>query len=226
VASYCAKCGSEVPADKQFCATCGAPVGTVPAPVGVAPAGVGLAPAVVAPVPPPVAPPASGGSALKIILIVVAVFVGLGILGAGAFGFMVWRVAHSFHASGTNGQFSVDTPGGTISANNEQNFSASDLGTDIYPGAQPGKGSMRMNIAGTSMVSAVYVTPDSKDQVVSFYKSKFGGDASVFDNASSAIVSVNKSKQESVMVTISVNASQYDGKTQIHIVHSTNSRAN
>lgn len=215
MATYCAKCWSEVPADKQFCSTCGAPVGAAPAAVAVA------QPAVA-----PVAPASSGSSALKIILIIVAVFVGLGILGAGAFGFMVWRVAHALHASSANGQFSVNTPGGTVTANSEQKFSASDLGTDIYPGAQPGKGSMRMNIAGTSMVSAVFVTSDSKDQVVSFYKGKFGGDASVFDNANSALVSVNKSKQDSIMVTITVSPSEYDGKTQIHIVHTTSNKPN
>ena len=48
----------------------------------------------------PVAAPAkSGSSALKIVLIVLAVFIGLGILGAGAFGYFVWRVAHAVHVS-------------------------------------------------------------------------------------------------------------------------------
>jgi len=39
---------------------------------------------------------AAGNNVVKIILIVVAIFVGLGILGAGAFTFMVWRVATPF----------------------------------------------------------------------------------------------------------------------------------
>jgi hypothetical protein len=174
----------------------------------------------------PVAAPAnSGSSAVKIILIIVAVFVGLGILGAGAFGFMVWRVAHAIHASGLgassgpNGQVTMNTPGGTFTANTTQTFSASDLGTDIYPGAQPGKGGMRMTLPSGSMVSGAFVTSDSKDQVVSYYKSKLGSEASTYDSGNSAIITVNKGKQESVMITITVSPSQYDGKTQIHITH-------
>ncbi len=77
MASFCTKCGAELSPNTQFCATCGTPV-TAPA-------------AVVAPSQ-PVAPPAqSGGNALKIILIIVAVFVGLGILGGRSL--WVFRVA-------------------------------------------------------------------------------------------------------------------------------------
>jgi len=205
VASFCGKCGAEVSPDKQFCVACGAPVATgVPAAVPVQPAAT------------PVKP---GSSAVKVILIIVAVVAGLGILGAGAFGFMVWRIAHAVHMSGTGGQVTMNTPGGTITTNSTETFSASDLGTDIYPGAQPAKGGMRMNLPSGSMVSAVFVTSDSKDQVVNYYKGKFGSDASVYDNPNNALVTVNKGKEESVMVTITVSPSQYDGKTQIHIVH-------
>jgi hypothetical protein len=210
VARSCAKCGAEVSPERPFCAACGAQVAP--------PAGMGV------PVQPPVAPVRSGTSAVKVILIIVAVFVGLGILGVGAFGFFVWRVAHSVHVSGPNGQVTMNVPGGSITTNPSDSFSTSDLGTDIYPGAQPGKGSMRMSMPNGAMVSAVFVTPDSKDQVVAFYKGKFGSDVSVFDNAKSAIITLNRGKQESVMVTISADSSQYDGKTQIHIVHSTNNK--
>jgi hypothetical protein len=118
----------------------------------------------------------------------------------------------------------MNTPNGTITANSNETFTASDLGTDIYPGATEGKGSMRMTLPTGSMVSAVFVTPDSKDQVVSYYKDKLGSDASTFDNATSAIITANKGKDESVMVTVTANQSQYGGKTQITIVHSTNNK--
>ena len=51
------------------------------------------------PVPPPVGapPPKSGSSALKIILIILAVFVGLGIIGASIVAYGIYRVAHSIH---------------------------------------------------------------------------------------------------------------------------------
>jgi hypothetical protein len=212
VASFCAKCGAEISPDKQFCSACGAP------------AAVGGA--VYAPVQPVAAPAQSGSGAVKIVLIVVAVIVGLGILGAGAFGFMVWRVAHAIHVSGSgpNGKVTMNTPGGTITANTKETFSASDLGTDIYPGAQPGKGSMRITLPSGSSVTAIFVTSDSKDQVVSYYKGKFGSEASVFDSANSAMLTVQKGKQETVMVTVTTGEAQYDGKTQITIMHTINNK--
>jgi len=83
---------------------------------------------------------------------------------------------------------------------------------------------MRMTLPNGSWVSAVFVTPDSKDQVVSFYKSKFGSDASIFDSAASAVISLQKGKKESIMVTVTANQSQYDGKTQVTILHTTSNK--
>lgn len=214
MASFCSKCGAALTPDRQFCAACGTPVTPVASPVGV---GVPLN----TPPPPAFVQVKSGTSAVKVILIVVAVVVVLGILGVGAFGFFVWRIAHSARVSGPNGQVTVNVPGGSITTNPSDSFSTSDLGTDVYPGAEPGKGSMRMSLPNGSMVTAVYVTSDSKDQVVAFYKGKFGSGTSIFDNAKTAILTLNKANHESVMVTVSANSSEYGGKTQIHIVHST-----
>ena len=236
VAIYCGKCGAEVPTDKQFCANCGTPVvaaTAVPAyaPPTYAPVATSAPPPGYAPPPPPPSypgavapPPAQSGGALKIILIVVAIFVGLGILGAAAVGFTVWRVAHAFHTSGPNGEVTVDTPGGKITANSTEHYSASELGTDIYPGAQPAKGSMRMTLPTGSVITAIYTTTDSKDQVVSYYKSKLGGESSVFDNANSAVLSLQKGQKETIMVTVSQNESQDEGKTRIAIMHTTSTK--
>jgi hypothetical protein len=210
MASFCAKCGAEVSPDKQFCTACGTPSA----------AGA----AVVAPAQPAAPAASSGPSAAKIILIIVAIVVGLGILGAGAFGFMVWRVAHAFHVSGSGNQATVSLPGGTITANSTETFSASELGTDIYPGALSGKGSMRMTLPNGSWVTAVYVTSDPMDQVVAFYKSRLGSQASVFESADSAVLSVNKGQKESVMVTVTAKPSENNGKTQIAIVHTVNNK--
>jgi len=210
VASFCSKCGVALSPDAQSCNACGASVAT--------------SAAVAAPAQPVAAPPASGNSALKIVLIVLAVFIGLGFLGAGAFGFFVWRVAHAVHVSGSGSDVTVHTPGGTLTANTSETFSASDLGTDIYPGATTGKGSMRMSLPTGSMVSAVYSTGDSKDQVLNFYKTRFGSDASVFDSSDGTVLTINKSKQESVVVTITRGSSENEGKTEIHIVHTTSTK--
>jgi hypothetical protein len=170
----------------------------------------------------PAAPPAKqGSSAVKIILIIVAVFVGLGILGASAVTFVVWRAAHAIRAAANGEQMSVNLPGGTYSANSSQTFTSSDLGTEVYPGAAQAKGSMRMSLPTGTMVTAGYETSDSHDQVVAFYKSKFGTtNVTSFDSGDASVITCAKSQQESVVVTIS-NPSQDDGKTHIQIVHTT-----
>lgn len=214
MASFCTKCGAVIPDGSQFCTACGTPISAAPAaPVpAVYPQSVAV-------------PPNSGGSALRIILIIVAVFVGLGLLGAAIFGFTVWRVAHSIHVDGSNGQVTLNTPGGKITANQSITYSASELGTDVYPGAQGGHGSMKMDLPSGSMVTGVFVSSDSKDQVLSFYKEKLGSGASVYDSANTAMVTLNKGQEESVMVTIAANSSQDDGKTRISIVHTKSRKA-
>ncbi|MGA2727997.1 MAG: zinc ribbon domain-containing protein [Terracidiphilus sp.] len=203
----------------------GVPPAGYTAPSGVPPAA-GYAPAggYVQPPPAPVVK-SGGGSALKIILIIFAVLVGLGILGAGAVGFMVWRVAHSFHLNGRNGQVTLNSPSGSVTASNASNFTSDELGTDVYPGAQPAQGGMRMNLPTGSVVSGVFLTPDSKDQVLAFYKSKLGSEASVFDGGNSAMISLRKGSHENIMVSISSQQSQNEGKTKISIVHTKNNHS-
>lgn len=220
MANFCTKCGSTLNPDTRFCTSCGAPLDAQP----VASAGSEY-PAPVQPIAQMSAPPpqaqSSGPSAVKIILIVVAVCIGLGIIGVGVFAFTVWRVAHSIHvsSSGSDGKVTVDAGNGSITASNNQTFTASDLGVDIYPGAQSGQGSLKMDLPTGSMITGVFVTGDSKDKVVAFYKDKLGSQASTFDAGSSAVMSVNKGDHESVMVTVNANSGQDDGKTRISIVH-------
>ena len=207
MASFCSKCGAELSPNAQSCTACGTPVAV---PVLVAAAAT-----------PAAAPAQSGGSALKIILIILAVVVGLGILGMGAVGFFAWRVAHSIHVSGNGSDVTIHTPGGSISANTSETYTSADLGTDIYPGAISGKGSMRMTLPTGSMVTAVYLTGDSKDQVLAFYKEKFGSDASIYDSSDGTVLTVNKGEQENVVVTITKGTGDSEGKTQVTIVHTT-----
>ena len=186
------------------------------------PPGAGYAPAAAYAAPPMAPVQTGGGGAVKVILIVLAIIVGIGILGAGAVGFAVWRVAHAIHTHAKNGDFTINTPGGAISAGSTSTYTAEELGADIYPGAEAAKGGMRMNLPTGSIVSGVFTTSDSKDQVLNFYKGKFGSDASVFDAADSAMISLKKGDHDTVMVTISSRASENDGKTKISIVHTAN----
>ena len=214
MATFCSKCGAELSPGAHACTACGAPVAIVATVVP---------PAQPVAVPPP---PKQGNSALKIVLIIVAVFVGLGILGASAFGYFMWRVAHAIHVASESHTVTVNSPtGGSFSANTGGNYTSAELGTDVYPGAQSGKGGMRMTLPSGSMVSAVYLTSDSKDQVTAFYKSRFGSGASSFDAPTGTILTVNKSPQESVVVTITPGSGDNQGKTQISIVHTTSTKS-
>jgi hypothetical protein len=209
VASFCAKCGAEVPPDKQICASCSA------AAASAQPTSVQTT----------ATPAKSGGSAVKIILIIVAIAVGLGLIGLGVTGYTVWRVSRAFHVNGNGGQMTLNTPEGKVNLNTTESYTAADLGTDIYPGAQSIKGGMRMDLPTGSMVTGVFVTSDSKDQVVAFYKSKFGSAASTFDTNDGAILTLPIGDKESVMVTITGKPSENEGKTKMVIVHTKNNKA-
>jgi hypothetical protein len=217
MASFCTKCGAAVTPDKQFCTACGAPLTaaetSVPVP-SVAPySSIGVAPA------------SPNNNAVKIILIVVGIFVGLGILGAAIFGFTMWRISRAVHVEGHGDDVTLHTPGGTFSTSKSQTFTAAELGVDPYPGATNGQGSMKMDLPTGSMVTGVFVTSDSKDKVVDFYKSKLGDSVSVIDTSSGAVLTLAKQDQESVMVTITADPSQNDGKTQIAIVHTKSNKS-
>jgi len=167
------------------------------------------------------APPKSGGNtALKVILIVLGIFVFLVVMVVAVVGYGVYRVRKAMHVNSATGAMTVNTPGFAMNNDPSIKFTADELGVDLYPGAEASKsGNLRMNIAGSSMVSATFLTTDPKDKVVDFYKSKLGESATSMDFGSSAMLSLKKSDQDQVTVTIAPEANQSAGKTQIHIQH-------
>jgi len=162
------------------------------------------------PVPPypPVAapPPKQGSSALKIVLIIVAIFVGIGIVGAGVVGYGIYKVAKAVK----------------MSTNSGQPVTESDLGVAIYPGATQGKGNLHMTIAGKTMTTANFLTSESKDQVISFYQNSLGPAAQVTTNGNGGTLVLTRSSGESVTVTVVQNPGLHNGQTQIVIVHAAN----
>jgi hypothetical protein len=158
-------------------------------------------------------------STIKIVLIIVAVFVCLGVLALGVIGYGVYRVSHAIHKNLADNGMTINSPGGALSSTPGKTYSAEELGVDPYPGAQAAKGGMHMTMGSVSMTAANYVTSDSKQQVVDFYKNKLGSQNTVTETDDSAIFSVKKASGDSVLLTITQKPSQYDGKTQIHIVH-------
>ncbi|MGA8154262.1 MAG: zinc ribbon domain-containing protein [Terriglobales bacterium] len=103
MAGFCVQCGTPLVAGAKFCEGCGAAAagaGTPPRPVPQNPAPVYAAPA--APAPVVAAPPrtvAQGGSstAVKVILIILAVFVFLSLLLAGSCFYVAYRVKKRVH---------------------------------------------------------------------------------------------------------------------------------
>lgn len=164
--------------------------------------------------------PGGGSTAIKIVLIIVAIFVGIGILGAGIVGYGIWRVSHAIHRAAHGGTITIPgANGGSLSVSSNQTFTASELGTDIYPGATTTQGGMKMSTPSGSWITGVFLTSDPKDQVLNFYKAKFGSDSALMETNDAAIMTLKKSEKETVMVTISAKPNEDNGKTKIVILH-------
>jgi hypothetical protein len=214
MAGFCPKCGTPLASNSGFCTSCGAPVAA-----GVAPA---------QPVPPspqqaagyPPAPQAtSSGGTLKIVLIVVAVVFGLGILGAGALGFMAWRVSKSITVDSKGNGATMSLPGVGSVSTGDTAASASELGVPPYPGAVREKGSMNMNTATASMVMAHFSTNDSQSQVVDFYKGKMGDGAVAVATGNGTVINSGGQDTDRIMVTVGPGNGDDAGKTTIVVVH-------
>ena len=196
--AFCNSCGATLEAGARFCPKCGA-----------------TAPMVVpATVPPPVAAP-SQGSALKIILIVVAVIFVLGVLGMGTLVFVVRRAAQNSHVRNKDGNVRVETPFGTVQSTNNPDEASRNLGIDLYPGARVLKGNTA-SIGGMHTVEAEFESDDSAEKVMGFYSSKLpNANVTTKDRDHYAIVSTDNNN----LITIKIEPE--DGKTRIKIANVT-----
>ena len=204
--AFCNSCGATLNPGTKFCNKCGAAV----APGASTPAGTtAVPPAVPAPAP----TPTGGSSALKVILIVVAIIVAFGILGIATVGIIGYRIARSSHVNQNGDHVKVDTPFGSVETSKDPDQAAKDLGIDLYPGAQVQRnGASSAAFGGIRTVSAIFETPDAPDKVCSFYKPKFpSAMVSTSDQNHCSIVS-NTQKN---MVTINVHPSGDVTKIQI-----------
>jgi len=204
--AFCNSCGAALNAGTKFCNKCGAAV---------------TAPPMATPAPLPPAQPATGGSsALKIILIVLAIIVGLGIISVGAFSFFVYRVAKSardkVHISQEGDQVKIDSPVGSFSANSSDQ-APKDLGVDVYPGAQAQKdGNASMTFGSVHTVTASYASSDSLDKVCTFYKSKFPNAMTTTSDQNQCTIISNT---QNGMITINIEANGDATKIQISNVN-------
>jgi hypothetical protein len=169
----------------------------------------------------PSAQATSSGGALKIILIVIAVVVGLGIVAAGAFGFFAWRVSRAIHTD-SNGNTTISGLGSSISAGNNVNISEADLGVAIYPGATRGQGGVHMSLPTGSVDSAVFVTSDPVSTVVAYYKGRLGANETDINTDTGSMLSSGKQGADGksgTMVMVAPGTGENNGKTQISITH-------
>ncbi len=216
MASFCSKCGAALSPDTRFCQGCGAPTGfAAAAPAGTTPAGqVALAPA-------PVTAPSTG--TVKVVLIIIGVIVGLGMLTAVAVMFGLWRISRSVHVDRAGGM-TITTPAGKFSSGRTStaHLSESEVGAPIYPGAVAEEGGFKLGGDSGTMATYVFKTSDSVQQVLAFYRDRFGPKTSVIETPQGGIVTAAKNDDEGVMVT--VGRDEHEDKTSIAITHTTSTK--
>src|SRR5882724_163613 len=122
--AFCNSCGATLDGGAKFCTKCGATQ-----PVAKASSTAAPAPAAITPATNP-----KNSNALKIILIVVAVVVGLGILGIAAVSFIGYRIASHSRVRNHDGNVRVETPFGTVQSTTDPDEAARNLGVALYPG--------------------------------------------------------------------------------------------
>jgi hypothetical protein len=172
--AFCTSCGATVEGTGKFCTKCGAAVtgaGLAPSATSGGLVGAAAKPAMTSTAAP--ATPASGGGALKAILIVVAVIIGVIVLGGAVVGFGVWRIASRSHVEAGKNGARIETPFGTVESNTDTTAALRKLGIDVYPGARALPGGAAVSMGAMSTVTGQFETPDSPDLVESFYKARF-----------------------------------------------------
>jgi hypothetical protein len=197
--AFCNSCGASLDPGAKFCTTCGA---AVP----------GGAPAAAVPATAP-STPGSSGSGMRIILIVVAVIIGFAILGLAATGFIAWKVARGTRIQQRGDKVRVESPFGTVEANNNPEEAARRLGVDIYPGARAvSSGAGSVNVGGMKTVAAEFETDDPAQKVAWFYRDRFPH-ATVSESQADHYAIVSTTSRG--LTTVTVEPQQ--GKTHIHI---------
>ena len=201
--AFCNSCGATLDGGARFCTKCGT----------TQPGRAAAATPVFTPARPLPAAPQKSGGALKIILIVVAVIVVLGILAVGAISFFAYRIAQRSRVHNENGNVRVETPFGSVNTSTDPDDAARNLGVDLYPGAEVVKGTTsNMTMGNMHTAAADFETSDPVSTVAEFYKSKLPN-ANVVSSTGDhyAIISTDKKNM------LTINIEPKDGKTRIHI---------
>jgi hypothetical protein len=170
----------------------------------------------------PAMPPPKSASTLKIILIVIATVVGLGVLGLGALVFIGWRAQKAVTVSTNGSSAPVSAPGSTPAttgaapaATTGTALTEQDLGVPLYPGAVMDSSESSTVVNGkTKVVQAMYLTTDPVSSVTSFYQTKLGSGLNVMGLEGETIMNYGSGNNTVTMMVDSEN-----GKTKINVIH-------
>ena len=228
MARFCGNCGSALEESQTFCGNCGAPAGAPGGtqPAEAAPPPVAAPPPAYATPPTPVAAaPKKGTSPLvKIILIVVAIFAFVTVAGIGACVFIGYRAKQHLDQTikvdeGGKG-ITLKTPKGDIRLGEMAGGGAKPIG-DLppYPGAKPVDKGAQFSVGDKDLISGQeYVTSDSVQDVVNFYKEKLGPKATVSEYDGQFQLS-HADKEDKGITVVHVGPDEETGQTKILISH-------
>jgi len=217
MANFCTNCGTPAVDDQKFCNQCGAQIGAdgTPAALPNTPA-VSAAP----PVSAVAAPAKKGGSALKIILGIVAVLAVVSVLGIGSCFYVAYKIKQKAIsiAEGTRStKGSSSAPEVQLSEGGAGSKAAAFATVDVppYPGSTPTEsgGELSAGLAGATGAQE-YETPDGVDKVESFYKGKFGSKITLIESEGKVVFNYLTSQS---MTTVTITRDEGAGKTKINI---------
>ncbi|HLA40788.1 MAG TPA: hypothetical protein VJ417_12375 [Candidatus Glassbacteria bacterium] len=152
---------------------------------------------------------------MKVILIVLGVFIGLGILAGAAVMFGIWGLSRTVHVDPSGENVRIATPMGDMTMGKTE-VTEAELGVAIYPGATGEQGSFRLGTAEGSMGTFVFRTPDSPEQVLEFYRGQLGETVDMVTTPQGGVITSAPSNQEGFMITVGRDDS--DGTTIISII--------
>jgi len=218
MAQFCNACGTPIEEGMKFCSTCGATIAAEEPTV----ADIPTAPAPGSSPTPPAAAAKSKSPILKIVIIVVLLFVLIGVAGMGTCLYVVYRakktVTDQIKIDEGSKTIEIPTPQGTLKMGESSTETPTEVGgVPVYPGAKALSGGGQLSLGDKIQISGhEFETDDSVDQVVSFYKEKYGKEMTAFEGEGHHRMSINTGiPGQTHVVTIDVYADSDSGKTKI-----------